>query len=207
MKPFLAAVLSLAALLTTACSQDHAMNSQPAPKPTVPEGAEVATLAAGCFWCTEAVLQQLPGVISVTSGYTGGHGANPTYEQVCRGDTGYAEASEVVFDPKKITYDQLLETFWRMHDPTTLNRQGNDAGTQYRSAIFYKNEAQKETAEKSKAENQKRFKSPIVTEITQAGTFYPAESYHQDYYRQNKDQNPYCRIVIQPKLEKLGLKN
>lgn len=182
-------------------------DTKPASTPTVPEGAEITTLGAGCFWCTEAVFQQLPGVISVTSGYMGGHVKNPTYEQVCNGDTGHAEVTTIVFDPKKITFSKLLEEFWKMHDPTTLNRQGNDSGTQYRSAIFYHSDAQREAAEKSKAEAQKKFKSPIVTEITKAGDFYSAEGYHQDYYRLNKNRNPYCRIVIQPKLEKLGLEH
>ena len=183
----------------------NANDLKSASTPAVPEGAEIATLAAGCFWCTEAVFQQLPGVISVTSGYTGGHVPNPTYEQVCDGNTGHAEASQIVFDPKKISYAKLLETFWKMHDPTTLNRQGNDEGTQYRSAIFYHSDAQRETAEKSKAEAQAHFKKPIVTEITKAGDFYAAENYHQDYYRLNKNRNPYCRAIITPKLEKLGL--
>ena len=180
---------------------------KPAPKPNVPEGAEVATLGEGCFWCTEAVFQQLPGVISVTSGYMGGNVANPTYEQVSSGRTNHAEVSQIVFDPKKITFAQVLDMFWKSHDPTTLNRQGADEGTQYRSAIFYHSDAQRETAEKSKAEAQKKSKRPIVTEITKAGEFYPAETYHQDYYEQNKDRNPYCNIVIEPKLEKLGLKH
>jgi peptide-methionine (S)-S-oxide reductase len=196
-------------MLCGVCSEDHdAMSDdakKPAPKSDVPDGAEVATLGAGCFWCTEAVFQQLRGVISVTSGYMGGQVRNPIYEQVCGGGTGHAEVTQIVFDPKKISFAKLLESFWKMHDPTTLNRQGNDSGTQYRSAIFFHSDAQRETAEKSKAEAQRHFKKPIVTEITKADDFYTAENYHQDYYRLNKNRNPYCRIVITPKLEKLGL--
>lgn len=173
--------------------------------PKVPEGDEVITLGAGCFWCTEAVFQQQPGVVSVTSGYMGGHVKNPTYEEVCSGDTGYAEVTQIVYDPKKTTLEKLLNVFWHAHDPTTLNRQGADTGTQYRSAIFYTTDAQKQIAEKSKELYGKELADPIVTEITKAGDFYPAENYHQDYYRLNKNRNPYCRMVIQPKLKKLGL--
>lgn len=179
---------------------------KPAPMPKIPEGAEVITLGAGCFWCTEAVFQQISGVLSVTSGYMGGATKNPTYEQICTGTTGHAEVTQVVFDPKKTTLTKILETFWHAHDPTSLNRQGADSGTQYRSAIFYSTDAQKAVAEKAKAEAGKEFSKPIVTEITKAPEFYPAESYHQDYYRQNKNRNPYCRAVIAPKLQKLGLK-
>ncbi|MBU6399094.1 MAG: peptide-methionine (S)-S-oxide reductase MsrA [Verrucomicrobia bacterium] len=173
---------------------------------TIPEGAEVITLGAGCFWCTEAVFQQIPGVLSVACGYMGGHVPNPTYEQVCTGQTGHAEVARIAFDPKRTSLEKILHTFWHAHDPTSLNRQGADAGTQYRSAIFYSTEAQRRIAEHSKAEAAKEFSKPIVTEITQAGAFYPAEDYHQDYYRLNKNRNPYCRIVIAPKLRKLGLK-
>jgi peptide-methionine (S)-S-oxide reductase len=202
--------IALAAMLTQACSQDKSMNAQtnadkPAPMPKVPEGAEVITLGAGCFWCTEAVFQQQPGVISVTSGYMGGHVKNPTYEDVCTGGTGHAEVSQIVFDPTKTSLEKILAVFWHAHDPTSLNRQGNDAGTQYRSAIFYNSDAQKAVAEKSKQEAGKEFSAPIVTEITKATEFYPAENYHQDYYRLNKGRNPYCTMVISPKLKKLGL--
>ncbi|MGD0651358.1 MAG: peptide-methionine (S)-S-oxide reductase MsrA [Verrucomicrobiia bacterium] len=172
----------------------------------VPEGAEVIVLGAGCFWCTEAVFQQIPGVISVMSGYMGGHVKNPTYEMVCTGDTGHAEVARVVYNPKQIALEKILDVFWEIHDPTSLNRQGNDVGTQYRYAIFYYTDAQKAVADKSKAEAAKEFTKPIVTEITKAGEFYPAEDYHQDYYRLNKDRNPYCQIVIAPKLRKLHLK-
>lgn len=177
----------------------------PAPQPKVPAGAEVITLGAGCFWCTEAVYQQIPGVLSVTSGYMGGKVKNPTYEQVCGGDTGHAEVVQVVFDTKKTSLEKVLSKFWHVHDPTTLNRQGADEGTQYRSAIFYLTDAQKEVAEKSKAEAGKEFSRPVVTEITKASEFYPAENYHQDYYRLNKNRNPYCQRVIAPKLRKAGL--
>lgn len=177
----------------------------PAEMPKVPEGAEVATVAGGCFWCVEAVYKQLDGVISVTSGYTGGKKKNPTYEDINRHDTGHAEAVMVVFDPKKITYERILAWFWDAHDPTTLNRQGNDVGDQYRSAIYYNSEEQKKVAEASKAAAAANFKDPIVTEITKASEFYPAENYHQDYYAENKSKNPYCKYVIEPKLKKLKL--
>jgi len=166
---------------------------------------EVATLGGGCFWCTEAVFQMLPGVKSVTSGYAGGTKENPTYKEVCSGDTGHAEVIQIKFDPKVLSYEKVLETFWDVHDPTTLNRQGADTGTQYRSIILYSNEAQKQTAEKSKAEAQKRFRQPIVTQIVPLTKFYPAEGYHQDYYRENPNQ-PYCRMVIRPKVEKFEKK-
>ncbi len=209
MQRITAIAVVLAALLTTSHSQEKPMNPTephaPAPMPKVPEDAEVITLGAGCFWCTEAVFQQLPGVISVTSGYMGGHVKNPTYEQICTGNTGHAEVSQIVFDPKKTSLEKILETFWHAHDPTQLNRQGNDRGTQYRSAIFYNNEAQREIAEKSKKEAARPLAEPIVTEITKAGEFWPAENYHQDYYRLNKNRNPYCSAVIAPKLKKLGL--
>ena len=166
---------------------------------------ETATLGGGCFWCTEAVFQMLPGVKSVTSGYAGGTKENPTYKDVCAGDTGHAEVNQIEFDPKVLSYEKLLETFWEAHDPTTLNRQGNDSGTQYRSVIFYSSEAQRVAAEKSKAEAQKQLSRPIVTEIVPLKKFYKAENYHQDYYRDNPSQ-PYCRMVIRPKVEKFEKK-
>jgi methionine-S-sulfoxide reductase len=164
---------------------------------------ETATFGTGCFWCTEAIFQQLDGVSKVTSGYSGGHVKNPTYKEVCTGTTGHAEVVQVEYDPQKISFDELLEVFWQTHDPTTLNRQGNDVGPQYRSAIFYHNSEQKEKAEKYKAELDKSgaFNNPIVTEITAFSNFYKAENYHQDYYNQNGSQ-PYCNIVIRPKVEK-----
>jgi peptide-methionine (S)-S-oxide reductase len=168
------------------------------------DGHEVATFGAGCFWCVEAVFQSLEGVQSVVSGYAGGHVENPTYEQVCSGTTGHAEVCQITYDPGKITYAELLEVFWQTHDPTTLNRQGPDSGTQYRSAVFYHNEVQKSLAEKYKKELDASgaWSDPIVTEITPYEDFYPAENYHQDYFNQNADQ-PYCSIVIRPKMEKL----
>lgn len=165
---------------------------------------ETATFAAGCFWCTEAVLEQIDGVLDVKSGYMGGPVANPTYAAVCSGATGHAEVVQVRFDPSRVSYDHLLAWFWKLHDPTTLNRQGGDVGTQYRSAIFWHSPAQRDAAERSKRAAAVDFADPIVTEITAASTFYAAEDYHQDYYRQNRQQG-YCRAVIKPKLDKLGL--
>ena len=167
-------------------------------------GLEVATFAGGCFWCTEAVFLQLDGVSKVVSGYIGGNTANPTYQEISSGDTGHAEAIEITFDPNKISFGELLEIFFATHDPTTLNRQGNDIGTQYRSEIFYHNPSQKQLSEDyialMTAEN--TFGKPIVTKISPATTFYVAEDYHQNYYNQNKTQG-YCSYVITPKIEKL----
>ncbi|MCI0588088.1 MAG: peptide-methionine (S)-S-oxide reductase MsrA [Planctomycetes bacterium] len=170
-------------------------------------GTEIATFGAGCFWCVEAVLEQLDGVLDVKSGYMGGKVANPSYKQVCSGTTGHAEVVQVTFDPKRISYATLLDWFWRLHDPTTLNRQGNDMGTQYRSAVFTHSEEQRKAAEASleAVEKSGAFEDPIVTEIVAAGPFYSAEAYHQDYYRGNREQG-YCRAVIAPKLDKLGLR-
>jgi peptide-methionine (S)-S-oxide reductase len=164
---------------------------------------EVATFGAGCFWCTEAVFQRLKGVIKVESGYSGGTVPNPSYEDVCTGKTGHAECSQITYDPKVISYAELLEVFWKVHDPTELNRQGNDVGTQYRSVIFYHNEEQKKLAEnyKNKLDKEKIWDKPIVTEIIQSKAFYIAEDYHQNYYNQHSDK-PYCSFVITPKLEK-----
>lgn len=164
---------------------------------------DTATFAEGCFWCTETFFQQLKGVEKVVSGYCGGHVPNPTYEEVCAGTTGHAEASEIIYDPSVISFDQLLEAFWESHDPTTLNRQGNDVGTQYRSVVFYHNEMQKQKAEayKQKLNASGAFNAPIVTAIEPLRNFYPAERYHQDYYENNPNQ-PYCQMVIRPKLEK-----
>lgn len=165
---------------------------------------DTATLGTGCFWCTEAIFQQLNGVLKVTSGYSGGHVVSPTYKDVSTGTTGHAEVIEVVYDPTVITFDELLEVFWQTHDPTTLNRQGNDVGPQYRSVIFYHNQEQKEKSEKYKKELNESgaFDKPIVTEISPYTAFYKAEDYHQDYYNNNGSQ-PYCYYVIRPKLEKL----
>ena len=164
---------------------------------------DTATFASGCFWCTEAIFERVNGVKSVISGYSGGTVPNPTYEEVCTGNTGHAECTQIIYDPSVISYDELLEIFWKMHDPTTLNRQGNDVGTQYRSAIFYHNEQQKEKAEyyKKKLTDEKIWDKPIVTEITKFTRFYPAENYHQEYYDKNPNQG-YCAYVITPKVEK-----
>jgi peptide-methionine (S)-S-oxide reductase len=162
---------------------------------------ELATLGGGCFWCTEAIYEMLPGVKSAVSGYAGGSTPNPTYQQVCSGDTGHAEVIQIEFDPSVISYTKVLETFWQVHDPTTLNRQGADVGTQYRSIILYHSEAQQAAAEQSKAGAQKQFKDPIVTEIVPLTTFWPAEEYHQGYFAENPNQ-PYCRAVIAPKVQK-----
>ena len=166
---------------------------------------ELATLGGGCFWCMEAVFERLPGVISITSGFAGGTTENPTYQQVCTETTGHAEVTEIIFDPAKISYSKLLEVFWQAHDPTTLNRQGADEGTSYRSIILYRDEKQKLEAEKSKLEAQTNFKHPIVTEIVPLKKFYKAEDYHQQYFDNNSNA-PYCQVVIAPKLEKLEKK-
>ena len=164
---------------------------------------EIVTLGSGCFWCTEAVFQQLKGVSTVVSGYSGGHVENPTYEQVVTGRTGHAEVCQIQFDHEQISFEDMLEVFFNTHDPTTLNRQGNDVGTQYRSVIFYHTDEQRETAERIKAELDKSgtWKNPIVTEIVPFKKFYKAEDYHQNYYRNNPNQG-YCRLVIAPKLQK-----
>ena len=180
-------------------------SGKPAETHAVPEGHEVITLGAGCFWCVEAVLQRIDGITSVTSGYSNGDTENPKYEQICAGTTGHAEVVRVVFKPETITLDQVLELFWKLHDPTTLNRQGNDRGTQYRSGIYFHNEAQKKAAQASLKKHNPEYGNKIVTEIEQAETFYPAEVGHQDYYKINGNKNPYCAAVIPPKLKKLGL--
>jgi peptide-methionine (S)-S-oxide reductase len=164
---------------------------------------DTATFAAGCFWCTEAQFKELKGVESVTSGFTGGHVKNPSYEEVCTGTTGHAEATNIIYDPSQITYDELLEAFFTMHDPTQLNRQGNDVGTQYRSAIFYHNAMQKAKAIYyiEHLNKVKAYKNKIVTEVKPYTVFYKAEDYHQDFYNKNPNQH-YCKYVIQPELEK-----
>jgi len=190
---------------TTTMTMDKNNNTSSATAdPSASLKTDTATFANGCFWCTEAIFEELDGVISAESGYTGGETKNPTYKEVCSGETGHAEALQIVYDPAKITFDELLEVFWQTHDPTTLNRQGADVGTQYRSEIFYHNEEQKQKAEKYKDELNKSgaFYNPIVTAISPAVKFYPAEDYHQQYFELNGNNNPYCRVVIQPKLEK-----
>jgi peptide-methionine (S)-S-oxide reductase len=165
---------------------------------------ETATFGTGCFWCTEAIFKELEGVVSVTPGYSGGHTTDPTYKEVCSGETGHAECTQIVYDASKISYDELLEVFFKVHDPTSLNRQGNDVGTQYRSVIFYHSDEQKRLAEKYKVELDRSgaYDKPIVTQIAPMEKFYPAENYHHDYYEYNKDKNPYCAVVVRPKLEK-----
>ena len=166
--------------------------------------SDIATLGGGCFWCVEAVFQRIEGVLSVKPGYAGGDIKNPTYKQICTGNTGHAEVAKIEFDPEKITYSQILNVFWQSHDPTTLNRQGNDVGTQYRSVIFFHDESQKEIAEKSKIDANKSgyWDNKIVTEITLLNNYYDAEDYHDNYYNNNPNQ-PYCLFVIKPKLDKL----
>jgi peptide-methionine (S)-S-oxide reductase len=168
---------------------------------------ETATLAGGCFWCLETVFNRLRGVESAVSGYMGGHTANPTYRDVCNGDTGHAEVVQVTFDPDVIAFRDLLDVFFTIHDPTQLNRQGNDVGIQYRSAIFWRTPEQKATAEAAIAalNASKQFGAPIVTEVTEATTFYPAEDYHQRYFEQNPHQ-PYCQFVVAPKVAKAQAK-
>lgn len=204
--------LSLLLFLPTlaSCEPDKSMPTDtqaPAKMPAVPAGAQTATLGGGCFWCIEAAYRQLDGVFSATSGYMGGTLKNPTYEQVCDKTTGHAEVVQVVFDPEKISYERILAWFWDLHDPTSLNRQGNDVGPQYRSVIFYHSDAQRTTAEASKAALAKTLQMPVVTQITKATEFYPAEKYHQNYYFENKSKNGYCKFVIEPKLKKLKLEH
>ncbi len=162
---------------------------------------EIALLGGGCFWCIEAVYNRVEGVKSAVSGYAGGEGINPSYKEICTGTTGHAEVVEITFDPNVISFGEILEIFWVIHDPTTLNRQGADAGTQYRSVIYYQNDEQKAAAELSIAKAQNGFGDSIVTELSPAPTFYAAEAYHQDYYDLNKTQG-YCQVVIAPKIEK-----
>lgn len=193
-------------LVITSCT---AQEKKPLPanqkkETTMEQNVEMATLAGGCFWCTEAVFLDLKGVKTVVSGYIGGKIPNPTYKEICTGTTGHAEAIQITYDPKEISYGELLEIYFATHDPTTLNRQGNDVGTQYRSEIFYHSEKQKEIANDyiDLLVQEKIFNSPIVTKLSPAVTFYPAEDYHQNYYNQNKTQS-YCHYVITPKIEKL----
>ena len=178
-------------------------NSKEEKNMTENRGFELATFGAGCFWCVEAIFQRVDGVEKVVSGYAGGHVKNPSYKEVCQGTTGHAEVCQLSFDPAVVSYEELLEVFWQTHDPTTLNRQGNDVGTQYRSAIFYHNEAQKDLAQKyrKKLDESDIYPDKIVTEIVPFKKMYVAEDYHQNYFNQNGSQ-PYCSFVIQPKIEK-----
>jgi len=190
-----ASILFITLLFTT-----HAMDTSAQTKNPV---SETATLGSGCFWCTEAVFLELRGVKTVVSGYSGGKVKNPTYREVCSGLTGHAECIQVTFDPSVVSYSEILEVFWNTHDPTTLNRQGADEGTQYRSVIFYHSDEQRKVAEAYKVQLDKSgtFKNRIVTEIAPAAVFYPAEKYHQNYYALNPEQG-YCEYVIRPKVEK-----
>ena len=200
-KILLVAVASLMAL--TSCNGQSKKNNKTKSEKKMTTGAQVATFANGCFWCTEAVFQELAGVIKVESGYTAGHVENPTYEEVCTGKTGHAECLQITYDPKKLSFEDLLEVFWGTHDPTTLNRQGNDVGTQYRSGIYYHSEEQKKLAEayKKQLEDAHTFSNPIVTEILPFSVFYSAEAYHQNYFKLHPEQG-YCAMVIRPKVEK-----
>lgn len=217
----LPACTGAAADATASPTEDTAMtpdDTTPEPSASQPAGADVsngaaasatrqlATFGAGCFWCVEAVLEQYDGVLDVRAGYMGGSADDPSYEQICTGTTGHAEVVQVAFDPSEISYEQLLSLFWKLHDPTTLNRQGGDSGTQYRSAIFYHSEEQQTLAKASlgAADASGEHPTPIVTEITAASEFFEADAHHQDYYRNNREQG-YCRLVIAPKLDKLGL--
>lgn len=201
----IAVTMLTAIFFVSACGQSNQ------PKPKMEETktnlststTDTATFGAGCFWCVEAVFQRLNGVISIESGYSGGSVKNPSYREVCAGTTGHAEVCRIVYDKTKVSFDELLEVFWKTHDPTTLNQQGNDHGTQYRSAIFYHNEEQKKLAEKYKVEiiNSGAYEKPIVTEISPLINYYKAEDYHQNYFNQN-GQVGYCKYVIQPKVEK-----
>lgn len=193
--------VSLLALATFTAAAFSA-EKKPMPEPSS-SSTERVTFGGGCFWCLEAVFQRLKGVKTVASGYAGGKVPNPSYEAVCTGDTGHAEVVQLEFDPQQVSYEKLLEVFWAAHDPTTLNRQGADRGTQYRSVILYENEAQKSVAEKSKEKAQADFKDPIVTEIAPLTGFYKAEAHHQNYFNENANKNSYCTAVIRPKLQKL----
>jgi peptide-methionine (S)-S-oxide reductase len=199
------AFLLIAAAVLLAALSLAALNAEEPkmPESTSDEHLEQITLGSGCFWCTEAVFEHLKGVKSAVSGYSGGRLANPTYEQVCGGNTGHAEVVQVTYDPAEISFTDILRVFWQTHDPTTLNQQGPDFGTQYRSAIFYHNDRQRKLAEeyKKQLDASGTFSAPIVTEIVSFVKFYPAEKYHQEYYEQNQGQR-YCEYVIRPKVEK-----
>lgn len=197
--------LGVAAAMLAAAEPAMTTTNTPTDKPA-PQAREAASFGMGCFWCGEAVFQRVDGVLAVASGYQGGHVPNPTYPQVCTGETGHAEVVHIEFDPARVSYSELLDIFWQAHDPTTLNRQGADVGEQYRSVIFTYSDEQQRIAEASKAKAQASgtFKRPIVTDIRAAPTFYKAEEGHQNFYNSNKG-NGYCRLVISPKLKKLGM--
>jgi len=191
----LAAIAAFSGVAPSANAQNKTTNA--------PAKIETATFGGGCFWCAEAIFQRIPGVKTVTSGYAGGTVPNPTYEQVHTGTTGHAEVIQITYDPGILSYDKILEIFWEAHDPTTLNRQGNDEGPQYRSIILYADEAQKKAAEASKAVAAKKFTKPIVTEIVPLKAFYSAEDYHKNYFNLHKDDGGYCQFIIGPHLQKL----
>jgi peptide-methionine (S)-S-oxide reductase len=203
----IAVTLVAAIFFASACAQNdqtkNKMEDKASTNNTTATNIDTATFGAGCFWCVEAVFQRLNGVISIESGYSGGSIKNPAYREVCMGTTGHAEVCRILFDKTKVSFDELLEVFWKTHDPTTLNQQGNDIGTQYRSVVFYHNDEQKKLAEKYKEEINKSgaYPKPIVTEISPLINYYKAEDYHQNYFNQN-GQEGYCRYVIQPKVEK-----
>lgn len=199
------AIFAIFALLISACESAPKEGKFKDDGKTIPEKHEIITLGGGCYWCVEAVFQQLDGVISSTAGYMGGHVANPSYEAVCSGSTGHIEVIQVVYDPEKISTAKLLEWFWKAHDPTNPFGQGADIGERYTSYIFYHTPEQKKIADTSKKEAQATFKKPIITTIKKADTFYVAGPEHQDYYFKNKDNNRYCPAVITPKLKKLNL--
>lgn len=202
---FLGITVSCTSQKTPGDASSAVSKTSPAKDQTIPAdmNTEIATFGAGCFWCVEAVFQELKGVLKVESGYMGGQNPNPTYREVCTGTTGHAEVTRITFDPAVISFEELLEVLWTTHDPTTLNRQGADVGTQYRSAIFYHSPEQQQAAEKSKSEVAPQiWDKPIVTEIVPASEFYVAEDYHQEYFANNPDAG-YCRIVISPKVEKV----
>lgn len=204
---FSSGMLPVVFIAFSACEGGNAQHTRTITKSPISAmsstGLDTITLGAGCFWCVEAVFTELKGVRSVTSGYMGGHVKHPSYREVCTGTTGHAEVAQLEYDPNEISYDEILEVFWQTHDPTTLNRQGADVGTQYRSAIFHHTEEQRRVAEeyRRKLGASGAFRGPIVTEIVPATVFYPAEDYHQDYYAQNGEQG-YCQMVIHPKLDK-----
>ena len=186
----------------TACADSSADAPRPAAPKAIPANAETLVLGGGCFWCVEAAYELVPGVLAAESGYAGGKRPNPTYEQVCTGVTGHAEVVKITFDPAQVTRAELVDFFWDIHNPTTLNRQGADAGTQYRSVIYYANDAEKTLIEASRAKAAATWPDPIVTEVSPLPEFYVAEDYHQDYYRKNPNAG-YCQVVIKPKIDKL----
>jgi peptide-methionine (S)-S-oxide reductase len=196
-------LLLLVSMISISCAQPEKKNILTLNKAPMTTDLQIATFGAGCFWCIEAILLDLKGVKKVASGYMGGKTLDPTYKEVCTGTTGHAEVCQVTFDPKIVSYEDLLQVFWEIHDPTTLNSQGGDHGTQYRSVVFYHNDAQQQKAlfYKNELDKSGAFQAPLVTEITAASTFYVAEAYHQNYYNLNGDQ-PYCKFVIQPKVDK-----